>query len=168
MSMSLKALPPQMRKQALKKIAEEDARRAASLKAVERATRAKQKAAGEDFDSHGEYEYFMSVVRPKIRSGDITACQCHPEFELFPAGEFDGEKLKPIRYTSDFKLEYADGSVEVVEVKSKFVKKMQRDYHIRRRIFIEKYARPNGWKFTEVITQDSREGIKEWRRIQHG
>lgn len=147
MSMSLKALPPQMRKQALKKIAEEDARRAASLKAVERATRAKQKAAGEDFDSHGEYEYFMSVVRPKIRSGDITACQCHPEFELFPAGEFDGEKLKPIRYTSDFKLEYADG---------------------RRRIFIEKYARPNGWKFTEVITQDSREGIKEWRRIQHG
>ena len=71
---------------------------------------------------------------------------------------------RSIRYTADFRLDYVDGTVEIVEVKSKFVKRMQRDYHIRRRIFIEKYARPNGWKFTEVITCDSKDDIKAWKK----
>ncbi|MBE6014736.1 MAG: DUF1064 domain-containing protein [Lachnospiraceae bacterium] len=164
MHMELKDLPPQMRKQALKKIAQEDARRAEALKAVERAVeKSKQRAAVSGFDSRGEFEFFVGTVRPKLKSGELLSCERQPAFLLFPPGEFNGEKLSSIRYTADFRLNYSDGSVEIVEVKSKFVKRMQRDYHIRRRIFIEQYARPNGWKFTEIITGDSREDIKAWK-----
>ena len=62
-------------------------------------------------------------------------------------------------------MDYADGTVEIVEVKSKFVRKMQRDYPVRRRIFIETIARPAGWRFREIITADSRDEIKRWREL---
>ena len=163
MSMMLKDLPPQMRKQALKILAEEDKRRAAALKAAEQMEQAKIRAAGADFDSRGEYEYYIGVVCPMLKSRELESCERQPVFVLYPEGEYMGEKLRAIRYTADFRLNYASGLVEIVEIKSKFVKRMQRDYHIRRRIFIENYARPNGWKFTEIITQDSRDDIKAWK-----
>lgn len=50
-------------------------------------------------------------------------------------------------------MTYTNGTVEAVEVKSAAVRKLQRDYIYRRRLFIEKYARPNGWKFTEYIQE---------------
>ena len=51
----------------------------------------------------------------------------------------------------DFFIVYKNGSVEVVEVKSKAVRRLQGSYVYRRRLFIELFARPNGWKFTEAI-----------------
>ena len=51
--------------------------------------------------------------------------------------------------TPDFVLTYADGTVEIVEVKSKFTRRMQRDYIYRRRLFIDLVAEPRGWKFVE-------------------
>ena len=48
-----------------------------------------------------------------------------------------------------FVLTHADGTVEIVEVKSKFTRRMQRDYIYRRRLFIDLVAEPRGWKFTE-------------------
>lgn len=62
-------------------------------------------------------------------------------------------------------MKYADGTVEIVEVKSKFVRRMQRDYPVRRRVFLELIARPAGWKFTEIITADSKEEVKRWREL---
>ena len=165
MHMELKDLPPQMRKQALKKLAEEDARKKTALKAValQRAAETSQsRAAG--FDSKGEYEYYIGTVKPLLSSGKLKSCERQPVFKLFPAGEYMGIKLNAIRYTADFRLDFTDGSVEIVEIKSKFVKRQQRDYHIRKRLFIEQYARPNGWRFTEIITGDSREEIKAWRK----
>lgn len=55
--------------------------------------------------------------------------------------------------------------MEIVEVKSKFVRRMQRDYAVRRRVFLELVARPAGWKFTEIITADSAEEVKRWREL---
>ena len=49
-----------------------------------------------------------------------------------------------------------------MEVKSKFVRRMQRDYPVRRRVFLELIARPAGWKFTEIITAEDKEEIKRW------
>ena len=73
--------------------------------------------------------------------------------------------MRPVRYTADFRLVYADGVVEIVEIKSKFVRRMQRDYAVRRRVFLELVARPAGWKFTEIITADSAEEVKRWREL---
>ena len=122
-------------------------------------------AAGRDFDSRGEYEYYIGTIAPKIACGAIVECEKHPRFQLFPPGEYSGMKLRPVQYTADFRLVYADGTVEIVEVKSKFVRRMQRDYPVRRRVFLELIARPAGWKFTEVITVDSKEEMERWRKL---
>lgn len=67
-------------------------------------------------------------------------------------------------YTPDFVLTYADGTVEVVEVKSKFTRRQQRDYIHRRRMFIDLVAEPRGWRFVEHITPDTAAEIKAWKK----
>ena len=120
---------------------------------------------GLKFDSRGEYEYYVGTVAPKVGRGEIVKWEAHPCFLLFPAGEYNGVKLRSVQYTADFRLTYADGTVEIVEVKSKFVRRMQRDYPVRRRVFLELIARPAGWKFTEIITAEDKEEIKRWREL---
>ena len=50
-------------------------------------------------------------------------------------------------------------------IKSKFVRRMQRDYPVRRRVFLEQIARPAGWKFTEIITAEDKDDLKRWREL---
>lgn len=145
MRLELKDLPPKMRQQAMKIMAEEDERKSARASPRKPADKSR-------FDSKGEAEFYLGVITPGLRSGEIVSCEEHPVFKLFDAAEFCGLKLGTIRYTADFKLTYKNGTVEVVEIKSKFVRKMQRDYPVRRRAFIEQYAKPNGWIFKEIIT----------------
>ena len=126
------------------------------------------KITGKEFDSLGEYEYYIGTVAPKVARGEIVEWEAHPCFPLFPAGQYGALKLRPVRYTADFRLVYADGTVEIVEIKSKFVRRMQRDYALRRRVFLEQVARPAGWKFTEIITADSKEEIDRWTELTKG
>ena len=67
--------------------------------------------------------------------------------------------------TPDFVLTYADGTVEAVEVKSKFVRRQQRDYIHRRRMFIDLVAEPRGWHFIEHITADTAAEVKAWKSL---
>ena len=150
MNMELDDLPPRYRAQAEQQLAARKRRAADPLaEAVKQA-----KAAGGDFDSRGEYEFYTGTVLPKMARGEIVECEQHPAFPLFPAGEYGTMKLK-----------YADGTVEIVEIKSKFVRRMQRDYPVRRRVFLEQIARPAGWKFTEVITAEDKDDLKRWREL---
>ena len=154
MRLELKDLPPKMRQQALKIIAAEELKKADHMRGPVTAAEPKR------FDSKGEAEFYMGEVLPRLRSGEIVACEEHPAFQLFDAAEFCGLKLGAIRYTADFKITSSNGTAEIIEIKSHFVRRMQRDYPIRRRIFIEKYARPNGWKFREVITDKDERGSR--------
>lgn len=120
---------------------------------------------GKTFESRGEYEYYISVVVPGIESGRIIKATPHAAFPLLPAKEYGNVKLPAARYTADYVLVYADGTVEVVEIKSKFTRRAQRDYIYRRRLFIDLIAEPKGYKFTEIITPDSKSEIKEWKRL---
>lgn len=121
MNMELDDLPPRYRAQAEQQLAARKRRAADPLaEAVKQA-----KAAGRDFDSRGEYEFYTGTVLPKMARGEIVECEQHPAFPLFPAGEYGTMKLRPIRYTADFRLTYADGTVEIVEIKSKFVRRVQ-------------------------------------------
>lgn len=162
--MDWKDLPPQYRAQAMRQLAGDGKTACNALKQAEKAKKAAV-AAGMDFDSRGEYEFYVGTVVPKLACGEIVKWEPHPRFQLFPAGEYGGIKLRPVQYTADFRLEYADGTVEIVEVKSKFVRRMQRDYPVRRRVFLETIARPAGWKFTEIITSESKEDAKRWREL---
>lgn len=156
----LSDLPPRLRAQAEQQLLAQRKKRDPLLQAVQSA-----KKVGRQFDSKGECDYYFGTILPKIKSGEIRECIQHPRFELFPAGQYGDRKLNAIRYTADFRIDYADGRVEIVEIKSKFVKRMQRDYHIRVRVFVETIARPQGWLFTEVITEDSADEIKCWKEL---
>ena len=159
MHMELKDLPPGMRAQALRQLAKQE------QEIRERKMRLLMKAKAERrrFESRGEYEFYYGTILPNIRAGKIRECTEHPAFPLFDSAEYCGIKLGAIRYTADFRLDYADGTVEIVEIKSRFVRKQQRDYPLRRRIFIEQYAKPNGWRFKEIITDEKKSDIEAWK-----
>lgn len=159
--LELNDLPPRYRAQAEQQLARGGKKRGDPLLEAARAA----KSTGKEFDSRGEYEFYIGTVAPKAARGEIVEWEAHPSFPLFPAGQYGALKLRPVRYTADFRLVYADGTVEIVEIKSKFVRRMQRDYAVRRRIFLELVARPAGWKFTEIITADSAEEVKRWREL---
>lgn len=146
MSLTIADLPPKYQRMALEQIKAQE-------KAKKKPPKLKELAAvaGMTFDSRGEYEFYFREVYPGIQSGEILSCRLHKSFEIIPAAEIQGTKYPAIRYTPDFFLEYADTSVVAVEIKSKFVKRMQRDYHIRRRLFLDICQR-HGWTFREVIT----------------
>ena len=162
--LELSDLPPRYRAQAEAQLAKERKKRSDPLAAAARAA----KITGKEFDSLGEYEYYIGTVAPKVSWFEIVEWEAHPCFPLFPAGQYGALKLRPVRYTADFRLVYADGTVEIVEIKSKFVRRMQRDYALRRRVFLEQVARPAGWKFTEIITADSKEEIDRWTELTKG
>lgn len=142
MGIKLSDLSPWARRKALEKYQKEqekDQKRAAVPKL-------------EDvFESNLERDYYLAEILPRVRSGEISTVSLHERFELLPASSYCGIRLPAAHYTPDFVITYADGSVEAVEVKSKKIRQLQGSYVYRRRLFIERYARPNGWKFTEVI-----------------
>ena len=156
MGIQLSDLPMKYREQVLKQLVERK-REKSQEKPV-------SVAGMPEFDSRGEQEFYLGVIVPKMQRGEVVRCEDHPRFDLFPAGEYCGIKLSAVRYTADFRLDYRDGSVEIVEVKSKFVRRMQRDYALRRRLFIETVARPRGWRFREVITTDTRDEMGNWKK----
>ncbi|MDO5544874.1 MAG: DUF1064 domain-containing protein [Eubacteriales bacterium] len=159
--LELSDLPPRYRAQAERQLARGGKKRGDPLLEAAQAA----KSTGKEFDSRGEYEFYIGTVAPKAARGEIVEWEAHPSFPLFPAGQYGALKLRPVRYTADFRLVYADGTVEIVEIKSKFVRRMQRDYAVRRRVFLELVARPAGWRFTEIITADSAEEVKRWREL---
>lgn len=142
MGISINDLSPWARRKALKKYQEEQE------KEQKRAAVPKLEDA---FDSQLERDYYLAEILPRVRSGEISTVSLHEQFEIMPASSYCGIRLPAAHYTPDFVVTYADGSVEVVEVKSKQIRRMQGSYVYRRRLFVDKYARPNGWKFTEVI-----------------
>lgn len=105
-------------------------------------------------DSELERRYYAAEIWPKIMAGLVVSVELHKQFLLYPADTYCGLRLPAAHYTPDFYITYANGVVEVVEVKNAKIRQLQRDYIYRRRLFIEKYARPNGWKFTEYIERE--------------
>lgn len=106
----------------------------------------------DQMDSKAEKDFYLEQVWPKLQSGQIETCELHRAFELLPKSEYCGIQLPAAKYTVDFFITYANGHMEAVEVKHKVIRKLQRDYIYRRRLFIEVHARPNGWGFREIIT----------------
>lgn len=139
---------------------EEQLRKALANNPALKAREAKPKAASRSgksaalqrptFDSAAEERYFEQSIRPVLLAGLLLQYELHKTFEIVPAMEHCGKKYKNRVYTPDFYLEYRDGTVEVVEIKGRAIKKLQRDYPLRRQLFIYQYCIPNGWRFLEI------------------
>lgn len=99
---------------------------------------------GIEFDSKRESEYYKRYKADK----SIAKIECHPKYTLLDSfRDCNGKAERAITYKPDFRLTYADGSVEVVEVKSKRTAK-EPDYIMRRKLF--KHNNPDV-KFSEVF-----------------
>lgn len=163
--LTLDDLPPRYRAQAEAQIAARSRGKCTSPQSVMADAVRMAEKTGKEFDSRGEYEYYMGMILPKVQRGEVVKVESHRRFDLLPAKEYGNVKLPAAHYTPDFVLTYADGTVEVVEVKSKFTRRQQRDYIYRRRTFIDLIAEPQGWRFVEHITADTANEIKEWKKL---
>jgi hypothetical protein len=99
---------------------------------------------GIEFDSKRESEYYKRYKDDK----SIAKIECHPKYTLLDSfRDCNGKAERAITYKPDFRLTYADGSIEVIEVKSKRTAK-EPDYIMRRKLF--KHNNPDV-KFMEVF-----------------
>lgn len=134
---------------AQKQVREELERRRRAAAAKDRQQKARDGPAlrpgGSDRGSALEEEYYRAYIWPKELAGTVANVERHKKFELLPKSDYYGLRLPAAHYTPDFVIEYTNGTVEVVEVKHEAIRALQGSYVYRRRLFIEKYARPNGW-----------------------
>ena len=144
--LELEDLPPRYRAQAELQILQKKSGTQTQKKAENRKNRDGNE---EKRKPESEKQYYREIILPKVACGQVVQVQEQVVFDLMPEKTYCGLKLPKARYKPDFVLTYADGTVEVVEVKSRFTRRMQRDYIYRRRLFIDLIAEPRGWKFTE-------------------
>ena len=87
---------------------------------------------GRTFDSKREAEVYLELLAQK-QAGEIVRIGFQPSYTLL-AGFKDntGKNQKPITYTADFFVTYADGHSEVIEVKGM----RTRDYLLRKKLFL--------------------------------
>lgn len=69
------------------------------------------------FDSVLEMKYYRDVVLPKVESGEIKKYELQKEYILQDGFERNGKKVLPITYVADFYIEYANGNIEVIDIK---------------------------------------------------
>jgi hypothetical protein len=71
---------------------------------------------GIEFDSQKEANHYAKLKLLQ-KAGEIEKIELQPEFELLPRFKKNGKTYRPIIYIADFKVTYADGTVEVIDVK---------------------------------------------------
>lgn len=69
------------------------------------------------FDSVVEMKYYRDVILPDWGSGKILAFELQKPYVLQPKFIHDGKTVKEITYVADFYIEYADGRIEVIDIK---------------------------------------------------
>ena len=106
----------------------------------------KTTACGHTFDSKREAEVYLELLAQK-QAGEIVRIRFQPSYTLL-AGFRDntGKKQRPITYTADFFVTYADGHSEVIEVKGM----RTRDYMLRKKMFLH-MMRDTEIRFREVM-----------------
>lgn len=103
-----------------------------------------------EFQSLAEERYYERFVWPFEIAGKLDRWTMHESFEIVEALNYQGIKFRSKVYSPDFVLYFKDGGVKVVEVKDDKIRKLQREYPLKKQLFIMKYCIPNGWDFEEV------------------
>ena len=87
---------------------------------------------GHTFDSKREADYYLELLARK-QAGEIVRIGFQPQYTLLEGFKDNtGKNQKPITYTADFFVTYADGRSEVIEVKGV----RTRDYLLRKKLFL--------------------------------
>jgi hypothetical protein len=91
---------------------------------------------GRVFDSKAEANRFAEL-RLLMRAGEVKNIECQPKFLLQDSFKKNGKTYRKIEYIADFKITYADGRIEIEDVKSKGTK--TEAYKIKKKLFELKY-----------------------------
>lgn len=84
------------------------------------------------FDSRREAEIYLDLLSRK-QAGEVLRIGLQPQYTLLEGfRDNTGKKQRPITYTADFFVAYADGRNEVIEVKGV----RTRDYLLRKKMFL--------------------------------
>ena len=88
---------------------------------------------GIKFDSKMEAKYYY-LLKLLQEAGEVKAFELQPKFTLQEGFKKNGKRYQPITYTADFRVEYADGHTEIVDVKGVEtqvfkIKKKMFEYH---------------------------------------
>ena len=90
------------------------------------------------FDSKREAQYYKDY-RLLVKSGEIKSMTLQPTFVLLAkCKNAEGKTIRSIKYSADFKLEYPDGRIEIIDVKSEATKK-NAVYMLKKKLFESKY-----------------------------
>ncbi len=73
-------------------------------------------ALGRQFDSRAEANRYRELVL-MLKAGIVTDIECQPVFILQEKFKKNGKTIREIKYIADFKVTYADGHVEIEDVK---------------------------------------------------
>ena len=90
--------------------------------------------AGLTFDSKLEAEYYQHLLQLQA-AGEVTEIELQPKFVLLEGFKKNGRTFRAITYNADFKVTYANGSVEVVDVKGMITQQ----FELRRKLFEHRY-----------------------------
>ena len=93
------------------------------------------------FDSQKEANKYSELKLLK-QAGEIKELTLQPKFVLQPGFTYEGKRYRPITYTADFRIVWANGMTEIIEVKGC----KTRDYLIKKKLLLYKYP---DIKFTE-------------------
>lgn len=107
-----------------------------------------------EFQSVAEQKYFECYIQPLELSGQLERYSMHETFTVLDGIEFQGKKLQSRKYSPDFMLYFKDGTVKAVEIKGKKIRQWQREYPIKRQLFIMRHCIPKNWIFEEVSSEE--------------
>lgn len=69
------------------------------------------------FDSVLEMRYYRDIVLPGVESGNVKKYELQKKYVLIDGFQRNGKRVLPITYVADFYVEYADGHIQVVDIK---------------------------------------------------
>ena len=108
----------------------------------------------EEFQSFAEKCYYEDFIQPLELTGLLDHWSMHESFVVADKLTYQGVQFRAKVYSPDFMLYFKDGTVKAIEVKGKTIKKLQREYPLKRQLFIEKYCIPKGWDFQEIQAEE--------------
>lgn len=95
---------------------------------------------GIEFDSELESRYFLHL-KQLHKDGVVKSFEMQKTYILLEGYVMNGKKRQPVKFTPDFVVTYADGTVQVVDIKgSKFA--VSRDFPLRKKMFEQRYQVP--------------------------
>lgn len=106
---------------------------------------------GYTFDSKAEAKYYAYLMQLKSK-GSVESFEMQKTYELLPKFKHPktGKAVRAINYKPDFVVKFADGHVEVIDVKGFETK----DFKLKAKMFMHRYEVP-----LILIKYDYRKGI---------